>query len=226
MSLADYIGKYWTGAEAIYGVIIVMTFTSVLRGNPVVFKQMLTTIIYSALACCIAWGIADGLFYSWERSYIIKQGNVIIRFSKSAGQGEFAVSLVGDELDDTILRNVPQENRPELYQKLVHYLSVVEERKKMSLRDAATIILGTLLISTAAGFIVVIPFILMDSKLPFFLTGDIETALKVSNLLGILLFMVGYYWAFSKDLSSKIISGIDTSLIGVIITVVTIVLGG
>jgi uncharacterized membrane-anchored protein YitT (DUF2179 family) len=85
MSLADYIGKYWTGAEAIYGVIIVMTFISVLRGNPVVFKQMLSTIIYSALACCIAWGIADGLFYSWERSYIIKQGNAIIRLSKSAG---------------------------------------------------------------------------------------------------------------------------------------------
>jgi VIT1/CCC1 family predicted Fe2+/Mn2+ transporter len=137
------------------------------------------------------------------------------------------VSLVGDELDDTILRNIPQENRLELYQKLVHYLSVVEERKKMSLRDAATIILGTLLISTSDGIIVVIPFFLMDSKLPFFLTGDIETALKISNLLGILLlFVVGYYRAFSKDLSSKIISGIDTSLIGVIITVVTIVLGG
>lgn len=49
MALADYIGKYWTGAEAIYGVIIVMTFTSVLRGNPVFFKQMLSTTIYSTL---------------------------------------------------------------------------------------------------------------------------------------------------------------------------------
>jgi VIT1/CCC1 family predicted Fe2+/Mn2+ transporter len=134
---------------------------------------------------------------------------------------------VGEELDDTILRDVPQEERLDLYQKLVQYLSVVEERKKMSLRDAATIILGTFLISTAAGLIVVIPFFLMDSKLPFFLTDDIETALKVSNLLGILLlFVVGYYRAFSKDLSSKIISGIDTSFIGIIITVITIVLGG
>ena len=32
MKLADYIGRYWAGAEAIYAVIIAMTFTSVLRG--------------------------------------------------------------------------------------------------------------------------------------------------------------------------------------------------
>ena len=31
MKLADYIGRYWAGAEAIYAVIIAMTFTSVLR---------------------------------------------------------------------------------------------------------------------------------------------------------------------------------------------------
>lgn len=227
MTLADYIGKFWTGAEAIYGIIIAMTFTSVLRGNPVIFEQMLSTTIYTALACCIAWGIADGMFYSWERGYIIKRENAIIRLSKSAGHSESAVSLVGEELDDTILRNVPQENRLDLYQKLVQYLSIVEERKKMSLRDAATIILGTFLISTATGFIVVVPFFLMDSKLPFFLAGDVETALKVSNLLGILLlFVVGYYRELNKDISSKIISGIGTSFIGIIITVITIFLGG
>lgn len=218
VALADYIGKFWAGAEAIYSVIIAMTFTSVLRGNLVVFEQMLSTIIYSALACCVAWGIADGLFYSWERSYIVKKENTIIRLSKSAGQGESAVSLVGDELDDTILRNVPQEKRLDLYQKLVHHLSVVEERKKMSLRNAAAIILSAFFISTVAGFIVVMPFFLMD---------DVETALEVSNLLGILLlFGVGYYRAFNKDLSSRIVSGISTSFIGIIIAIITIFLGG
>ncbi|WP_268990268.1 hypothetical protein [Methanosarcina barkeri] len=40
-------------------------------------------------------------------------------------------------------------------------------------------------------------------------------------MLGILLFAVGYYRAFSKELSSKIISRIDTSFIGLIITEIT-----
>jgi hypothetical protein len=188
---------------------------------------MLFTTSYAALACCITWGIADGLFYSWERGYIVKQENVIIRLSKSAGQSESAVSLVRDELDDTLLRNVPQEKRLYLYQKLVQYLSFVEEREKMSLRDAATIIPGTFYISTVAGLIVVIPFFLMNSNLPFFLMDDVETALGISNLLGILLFFgIGCYRAFNKDLFSNVISGIGMSLIGIIITAITIVLGG
>lgn len=77
MALADYIRNFWTGAEAVYGVIIATTFTSVLRGNPVVFEQMLSTTIYTVLACCIDSGIADGMFYSWEKSYIIKRENAI-----------------------------------------------------------------------------------------------------------------------------------------------------
>jgi hypothetical protein len=34
MALADYIGQVLGGAEVIYGVIIAMTFTSVLRETP------------------------------------------------------------------------------------------------------------------------------------------------------------------------------------------------
>jgi hypothetical protein len=81
--------------------------------------------IYAALFCCIAWGIADGLFYVWERRYIIGQENEIIRLSKSTRENESALPLVGEELDDTILRNIAPENRQQLYQKLLQFLSGV-----------------------------------------------------------------------------------------------------
>ena len=225
MSLSEYIGKYWTGAEAIYGVIIVMTFTSVLRSNGVVFEQMHATIILAALACCIAWGITDGLFYVWERSSILRQENHVIRLSRSESQGESAVSLVGDELDDTILRYIPREKRLDLYRKLVQYLSGAQEGNRMSLRDTATIVLGTSLLSLGAGLVVVVPFFL--GSFPVLHLGDAEIALKVSNLLGILLlFGVGVYRAVRRDLASKIISGFGTALIGIIIAGITIALGG
>jgi hypothetical protein len=38
------------------------------------------TVVYSALFCCIAWGIADGLFYAWERRYNIRTENKIIEY--------------------------------------------------------------------------------------------------------------------------------------------------
>jgi VIT1/CCC1 family predicted Fe2+/Mn2+ transporter len=218
MALADYIGRYWAGAEVMYGVIIAMTFTSVLRGYPAVFEFILYKTIFAALLCCIAWGIADGLFYFWERSYIIRQENKIIQFSKSAQQNESAISLIGEQLDDTILRNIPKENRLQLYDKLMQYLSNLDKREKLSSRDALTILFGTFIRSAAAGVIVVSPF---------FVISNVQQALKISNLVGIvLLFGVGYFRALDRNFFSKVMFGFGSSLIGIVIAGITVVLGG
>jgi hypothetical protein len=50
-----------------------MTFTSTLRGEAAIFEMVFQTVIYPALFCCIAWGVADGLFYAWERRNIIRE---------------------------------------------------------------------------------------------------------------------------------------------------------
>jgi VIT1/CCC1 family predicted Fe2+/Mn2+ transporter len=218
MALGDYIGKYWAGAEVMYGVIIAMTFTSVLRGYPVVFEHMLYNTILAALLCCMAWGIADGLFYFWERSYIIRRENRIIQFSKSARQNASAIPLIEEQLDDTILRNIPRENRLQAYEMLMEYLSGVDTREKLSPHEAVTIILGTFIRSTGAGLIVVAPF---------FVLHNVEQALIISNVSGIvLLFGVGYFRALDRNFFSKVIFGFGSSLIGILIAVITIVLGG
>lgn len=216
--LADYIGKFWTGAEVMYGVIIAMTFTSILRGSPAVLEIAFNKVILAALFCCIAWGIADGLFYVWERNYIIRRENKVIEFSKSPRQNESALSLIGEQLDDTILRNIPGENRLQLYEKLIQFLSGVEAKEYITPLQAVTIALGTFLLSAGAGLFVV---------LPFFIIPDVQKALIVSNLSGIfLLFGVGYLRAFDRDLFSKILFGLGSSMVGIIIAAITVVFGG
>ncbi|MCJ7445536.1 MAG: hypothetical protein MUO26_13610 [Methanotrichaceae archaeon] len=218
MHLADYIGKYWAGAEVMYGVIIAMSFTSVFRGNALVFESMLYKTIFAALFCCIAWGIADGLFYIWERRYNIKQENNIIQFSKLAQQNESAIHLIEEQLDDTILRNLNNESRQQLYKSLVQYLSKVDIRASMSSHETLIIIISTFMLSAGAGLIVVIPF---------FVISNVEQALDISNMLGILLlFGAGYFRALERSLFSKITYGFGSALIGIIIVVITIVLGG
>jgi VIT1/CCC1 family predicted Fe2+/Mn2+ transporter len=166
----------------------------------------------------MAWGVADGLFYLWERNYLIRRENKTIEYSKSAQQNESALSLIGEQLDDTILRNIPRENRLQLYKKLTQYLSAVNERETLSLHEAVTILLGTFLLSAGAGLVVVFPFFVIDNALQ---------ALNVSNLAGILLlFIVGYLRAFDRNLLSKISMGFVSAGIGIIITVITVVLGG
>lgn len=218
MGLAGYIGKYWAGAEVMYGVIIAMTFTSMLREYPNVLELFVYKTIVAALLCCMAWGIADGLFYFWERSYIIRRENRIIQLSKSAQEDESAIPLIEEQLDDTILRNIPHDYRLKLYEKLTDYLSGVDAREKLSSNEALTIILGTFILSAGAGVIVVAPFFVID---------NVVQALNVSNLLGIvLLFVVGYFRALDKNLFSKVIFGFGSSLIGIIIAGMTIILGG
>ena len=86
--------------------------------------------------------------------------------------------------DDSILRNLPQEKRAQLYEQLSEFLAGSVDRETVSPREAATILLGTFLRSAVAGLVIVAPFFLIE---------DVGQALTVSNLLGILLlFVVGY----------------------------------
>lgn len=218
MNLADYIGRYWAGAEAIYAVIIAMTFTSVLRSYAAIDEAAYWEIIYPALFCCIAWGIADGLFYAWERRYNIRMENKIIDLSRPGQDRDEAMHLIREQLDDTILRNINYEKRTELYRNLMNHLDEVGAKRTPSRWDALAIISATFAISTAAGLAVVAPF---------FLVENLKTALDISNMLGIcLLFIIGYHRAYEKSASARMIMGFGTAVIGIVIAAVTILLGG
>jgi len=218
MKLADYIGRYWAGAEAIYAVIIAMTFTSVLRGYVAIDEAAYLDVVYPALFCCMAWGIADGLFYAWERRYNIRMENKIIDLSRPGQDQDEAMSLIREQLDDTVLRNINYEKRMELYLNLMRHLDEVGAKRKASRWDAISIICATFVISTAAGLAVVAPF---------FLVENLQTALDISNMLGIcLLFVIGYHRAYEKSASARMIMGFGTAVIGMVIAAVTILLGG
>ncbi len=218
MALADYIGKFWAGAEVMYGVIIAMTFTSTLRGFPGMFEVVVRHVTAAALLCCVAWGIADGLFYLWERHYIVRQENRIIEYAQSDQHRETALSLIGEQLDDTILRNVPEKERLLFYDRLSRILPGAPAREGVSPRETAAILFGTFLMSAGSGAIVV---------LPFYIAADAAQALTVSNLAGILLlFGIGCLRALERGIVPKVLSGLGSALIGIIVAGITIVLGG
>lgn len=218
MRIAGYIGKYWTGAEVMYGIIITMTFTSILRDIPIAPDVVVDKIILAALACCIAWGIADGLFYLWERQYITRRENRIMDLSHAETTQESALPLVEEELDDTILRTIPAPERQLLYGKLIRFLATVQTRGRILPGEAATIVIGTFMLSGGTSLIVVTPF---------FLVENIWQALVVSNVIGILLlFFVGYFRANDRSFASRVVLGFGSSFIGIIIAGITVALGG
>ncbi len=110
MGLADYIGRYWAGAEILYGAIIAMTFTSSLREYPVVLEIRRPEHRPSRRSSAASPGASrTGLFYLWERNYIHPAGEPDHRTLAVRRGTEIAVGLIGEQLDNSILRTIPPE---------------------------------------------------------------------------------------------------------------------
>ena len=204
-----------------YAVIIVMTFTSTLRHSDTLAQSLYMTIVLSALLCCVAWGVCDGVFYAWEDVYDTKTQGMMIHASKSDDKKSVADSMIKEELDDTIVGYIEESDRERLYEGIRKYLAKpeVKVKKKTFLRELPHYVFGTTGLSLGSALIVLLPF--------FIFGNDIRFALNVSNILGVsVLFLIGYYRSQDERFLRKFSSGMISAILGIIIALVTVVLGG
>lgn len=216
LALSDYLGKFWFSAEPMFGVIMVVCFTSIFRSFPDLSDSIVDQVIQAALAGCLAWGLVDGIFYVWEGRFERKRKNRIIKILKGENKTE-AVALIDSAMNDSYLDYMDEGDRVQAIQKISQNLSKEEPTRISWKEDLIVIGLSILLVLGTALFVV----------LPFFIIQDLMDALLVSNILCIVvLFMLGFYREESQSLLRKVVSGQFTALIGVIITVITVMLGG
>ena len=217
MGLSDYLGRFWYSSEPMFGVIMVVCFTSLLRAYPDKAEAILETILLSALMCCIAWGLVDGIFYAWEAHYEMDKKKKIQALASSADGQDQARGLVEDSLGDTLVDLLDDRDREEIYQ-IVHRKVPKIDLGKVSLRDDIVTILIAFGLVVGSSIIVMIPFLIVHPVL---------TALVVSNITGILLlFIMGFWREEEPAIMNKVITGSVTAFIAFVITIVTIALGG
>jgi VIT1/CCC1 family predicted Fe2+/Mn2+ transporter len=216
LALSDYLGKFWFSAEPMFGVIMVVCFTSIFRSFPDLSDPIVDRVIQAALACCLAWGLVDGIFYVWEGRFERRRKNRIIKILKGENKTE-AATMIDSAMNDSYLDYMDEGDRAQAIQKISQNLSK-EEPTKISWKDDLIVIgISILLVVGTALFVV----------MPFYIIEDLMDALLVSNILCIVvLFMLGFYREESESLLRKVVSGQFTALIGVIITVITVMLGG
>lgn len=217
MGLADYLGRFWYSSEPMFGVIMVVCFTSVLRAYPQLAEQVIGKVLLSALFCCIAWGLVDGVFYAWEAHYELDKKKKLQAEVQSLTDEKTAREMVEDDLGDTVVDLLDDEAKEQIYQ-IVHKKVPGIDLGRVSLReDIATVLI-------AFGLVVGSSIIVM---IPFLIFSPVMTALKISNFTGIfLLFFMGYWREEDTRITKKLITGGFTALVALIITIVTIVLGG
>lgn len=200
-------------AEILFGLIMALTFTcsiSIANSRDTEIRQLLI----GAIGCNLAWGLVDATMYligvlsRRNRNKIMFQA---IQDSETAK----ATKLIADALPPVIASVIESGQLEQIKNKLVD-LPETNGTVGLTIRDIkkAMALFFLIVIST---FPVVVPFVLIH---------DTKTALRVSNIIAIIMmFLCGWsvaqYVGFSKWLMS-----IALTVIGIVLVILTIALGG
>jgi hypothetical protein len=158
-------------SEAIFGVLMAMTFTGSLSAATS-GREEIRTMLVTALGCNIAWGLTDAVMYL-VAVVVEKRRRVTLLRSvrKTTDVGE-ARRLIADELPERLASGVQEETFEAIRKALV---AAPEATTTLSARDYRAA-LGVFALVVLATFPVVVPFVFMR---------DVYAAMRVSNGLAV-----------------------------------------
>lgn len=201
-------------AEILFGLIMVLTFTgslSVATADKVEVRVMLI----AALGCNIAWGLIDAIMF------------IMSRLNDRGGDRKIVLAVkrarTVAEAHDLIRRNLPPMVSGELTHEAIERVrariaglpltSAAPPITREDLRGA----LGVFLIVVASTIPVILPFVFMS---------DINSAMRVSNLIAVaMLAFIGHAYGRASGFSPWWTAGIMV-LLGSVLVALTIALGG
>lgn len=201
-------------SEALFGLIMVLTFTGSLSVADA-GRDDVRTMLIGAIGCNIAWGIIDGIFYLMD--CLSDQAHRIRMFSalQKAAAPEDARRIIAKSVPPMVAAAMGPAELESIHQKLVR-LPAPPSRPRLG-KDEWLAALAVFL----WVFLVTFPV-----AIPFFFMAKVAPAMRVSNAIAILLlFVCGY--VFSRIVGSRPwLTGLAMIVLGVALVSITIALGG
>jgi len=201
-------------SEVLFGLIMVLTFTgslSVAEAD----RASVRTMLIGALGCNLAWGIIDAVLYLMGS--LAEKGRDLRTFRavRKASDPQSAHRLISDSLP-TVVASVLQEAELEAMHQRLKQLPEPQARARLG-KDDWLGALGVFLLVFISTFPVALPFIFMHNAGP---------ALRLSNLIAIvLLFILGYAFGRTAGLHPWLMGG-SMVIVGTILVGLTMALGG
>ncbi len=200
--------------EVLFGLIMVLTFTGSLAVAEA-GRDDIRTMLIGALGCNLAWGIIDAALYLM--GCLAEKGRGLMAFHavRRATDPLEAQRLIAGALPP-VIASILQPLELEAMHRRLKELSEPPSRARLRKEDWLGAMWVFLLVFLAT-FPVAIPFIVMRHAAP---------ALRVSNLIAIvMLFMLGSAFGRSAGRSPWMM-GILMVILGAVLVVITIALGG
>ena len=201
-------------SEILFGLIMALTFTCTINILDSGRAEVRDTLI-AALGCNIAWGLVDAVMYILGVLAERGRNKTILHFVRTTNETNRAREFISDALPPLLASVTSQEQLDEMRKSL---LTIPESSITVGITktDVKTAI-GIFLLVFISTFPVVIPFLLVSQP---------QLALRISNLVAIILMFVCGWLLAKYGNYNKIVSSLILTVVGVLLVGLTIMLGG
>ncbi len=201
-------------SEILFGLIMALTITGAIS-VATAERFEIRTMLFAALGCNLAWGIIDAGMYLMARLGERGRNAVLARAVRATADRDAAHRIIADELPPLFVSTV-NPAQLELVREKINKMSASDVHPRLTGRDWRGA-LGVCILVILSTFPVVIPFIVIQ---------DTRLALRISNVLAvILLFVCGFLFARHAGLPPWI-TGFIMVAVGVVLVSIAIALGG
>jgi hypothetical protein len=201
-------------AEMLFGVIMFLTITGSLR-VATAGPDDVHTMLINALGCNLAWGVIDAVLYCMGRGAEKGRGLIVYRAVRQAADPARAQRLIADALPSVVATILQPAELASIHQRLKQ---LPEPPDRVRLRQEDWLAgLGVFLWVVLSMFPLAIPFIFMRHA---------AAALRVSNVIAmVMLFVSGYIYG-RLTLRNPWSRGIAMVIVGLGLVALTKALGG
>jgi hypothetical protein len=201
-------------SEILFGLIMALTFTctiSVAEADRTEVRDMLI----GAIGCNLAWGLVDAVMFILTGLAEKGHGKNILNFVRKTSEEEKARAFIANALPPVISSAIQKEDLENIRKSL---LRIPESLLKIRMTTQD--------LKIAIGIFLLVFLSTFPIALPFTFIHNVQRALRISNLIAILLmFVCG--WLLAKYAGyNKLVMGFTMTLIGIVLVALTIALGG
>lgn len=201
-------------SEVIFGVIMVLTFTCAMSVMEIT-RQEVNATLWAALGCNTAWGIVDGLFFLMNTLYERGSKLQLLKNLHNTTTKDKATKILRDNLPPLFNELMVNHQIEELAQAL----------KKLPEPPRHVFFTGQDLINAVIVFFLVF-LSTFPIVLPFVFIKDAHLALRVSNLVGLIIMFIAGRFIGKKAGYNPTLFGFLFSMLGAFIVSFTMFLGG
>jgi hypothetical protein len=201
-------------SEVLFGLIMALTFTGTLSAATA-DREEVKTLLIGVIGCNIAWGLVDAVMFLMSSLTERGHGLLTIQAVRSAASPEAAHRVIAGAVPPILASTLEPVTLEHMRRGLLG-ITDLPASPALTKRDWLGA-LAVFLLVFLSTFPIVVPFLLFT---------NVRLALRLSNLVALVMLFVTGSWLARHGGHNPLWTGLSMMLLGVVLVGITIVLGG